>query len=118
MNINYRASIIIPTYNSQKTIEVCLSNIIDESKKLESEIIVIDDNSSDKTIEIIKENEFAISLMVLFAALHFISFKQGNLAEKISKFKLRFWVLFLAVIFLSIALFYVGSAQEFIYFEF
>ena len=76
------------------------------------------DFATTKTIEIIKENEFAISLMVLFAALHFISFKQGNLAEKISKFKLRFWVLFLAVIFLSIALFYVGSAQEFIYFEF
>ena len=55
MNINYRASIIIPTYNSQKTIEVCLSNIIEESKKLESEIIVIDDNSSDQTIEIVKK---------------------------------------------------------------
>ena len=55
MNINYGASIIIPTYNSQKTIEVCLSNIIEESKKLESEIIVIDDNSSDQTIEIIKK---------------------------------------------------------------
>ena len=55
MNINYRASIIIPTYNSQKTIEVCLSNITEESKKLESEIIVIDDNSSDQTIEIVKK---------------------------------------------------------------
>jgi D-alanyl-lipoteichoic acid acyltransferase DltB (MBOAT superfamily) len=76
------------------------------------------DFATAKTIEIIRENEFAISLMILFAALHFISFKQGNLAEKISKFKLRFWVLFLATIFLPIALFYVGSAQEFIYFEF
>ena len=76
------------------------------------------DFATTKTIEIIRENEFAISLMVLFAALHFISFKQGNLAEKISKLKLRFWVLFLAAIFLPIALFYVGSAQEFIYFEF
>lgn len=55
MNINYSASIIIPTYNSQKTIEACLSNIIEESKKLESEIIVIDDNSSDQTIEIVKK---------------------------------------------------------------
>ena len=55
MNINYRASIIIPTYNSQKTIEACLSSIIEESKKLESEIIVVDDNSSDQTIEIAKK---------------------------------------------------------------
>ena len=55
MDINYRVSIIVPTYNSQKTIEVCLSNIIEESKKFESEIIVIDDNSSDQTIEIVKK---------------------------------------------------------------
>ena len=55
MDINYSASIIIPTYNSQKTIEACLSNIIEESKKLDSEIIVIDDNSSDQTIEIVKK---------------------------------------------------------------
>ena len=76
------------------------------------------DFATDKTIEIIMENEFAISLMILFATLHFISFKQGNLAEKISGVRLRYWVLFLAGIFLPIALFYVGSAQEFIYFEF
>ena len=76
------------------------------------------DFATDKTIEIIMENEFAISLMILFATLHFISFKQGNLAEKISGIRLRYWVLFLAGIFLPIALFYVGSAQEFIYFEF
>lgn len=55
MNINYRVSIIIPTYNSQKTIEKCLSNIIEESKKFESEIIVVDDNSRDQTIEIVKK---------------------------------------------------------------
>ena len=76
------------------------------------------DFATDKTIEIIMENEFAISLMILFATLHFISFKQGNLAEKISSIRLRYWVLFLVGIFLPIALFYVGSAQEFIYFEF
>ncbi len=55
MNINYSTSIIIPAYNSQKTIEKCLNNIIKESKKLESEIIVVDDNSSDETIEIVKK---------------------------------------------------------------
>ena len=55
MSINYRVSIIIPTYNSQKTIEKCLSNIIEESKKFESEVIVVDDNSRDQTIEIVKK---------------------------------------------------------------
>ena len=33
MDINYSASIIIPAYNEQETIEECLSNIIEESKK-------------------------------------------------------------------------------------
>ena len=55
MNINYRASIIIPTYNEQETIGECLSNIIEESKKFDSEIIVVDDNSSDQTIEIVEK---------------------------------------------------------------
>ena len=64
------------------------------------------------------ENEFALALMILFAVLHFISFKQKNLAEKISKIKLHYWLLLLIGMFLPIALFYVGSPQEFIYFEF
>ena len=34
--------IIIPTYNEQETIGECLSNIIEESKKFDSEIIVVD----------------------------------------------------------------------------
>ena len=55
MNINYSASIIIPTFNSQKTVEACLNSIVEESKKLESEIIVVDDNSNDQTIEIVKK---------------------------------------------------------------
>ena len=55
MDINYSASIIIPAYNSQKVIAECLSNIIEESKKFDSEIIVVDDNSSDQTIEIVEK---------------------------------------------------------------
>ena len=55
MDINYSASIIIPAYNEQETIEECLSNIIEESKKFDSEIIVVDDNSSDQTIEIVEK---------------------------------------------------------------
>ncbi len=51
----YRTSIIIPTYNSEETIEPCLEKIINESKNFESEIIVVDDNSNDKTVEIVKK---------------------------------------------------------------
>ena len=54
MNYTYAVSIIIPSYNSEKTIKNCLDKIIIESKRLKSEIIVVDDCSTDKTKEIIK----------------------------------------------------------------
>ena len=79
--------------------------------------ILLDFNTS-QTIEIIKNNEFPILLLILFAFLHYISYKKGNLSERISKLKLRYWILFLFCIVLPISLFYVGSAQEFIYFQF
>jgi glycosyltransferase involved in cell wall biosynthesis len=53
---NYlNVSIIIPVYNSEKTIKNTLNKIINEASKLTSEIIVIDDNSTDNSIKIIKE---------------------------------------------------------------
>jgi len=79
---------------------------------------VILDFTTSQTIEIINENEFAILLIILFVILHYVSYRLGNLPEKISKLKLRYWVLFLIFIILPISLFYVGSAQEFIYFQF
>ena len=51
----YRTSIIIPAYNSEETMEVCLEKVINESKNFESEIIVVDDNSNDRTAEIVKK---------------------------------------------------------------
>ena len=54
MNSEYTVSIIIPAYNSEKTIKACLEKVTKESKQLKSEIIVVDDSSTDKTTEIIK----------------------------------------------------------------
>ncbi len=51
----YRTSIIIPAYNSVETIEPCVEKVINESKNFESEIIVVDDNSNDRTAEIVKK---------------------------------------------------------------
>lgn len=46
-------SVIIPTWNSEKTIQSCLRSVINqESKKLE--IIVIDDCSRDNTVKIVR----------------------------------------------------------------
>ena len=54
MNSEYTVSIIIPAYNSEKTIRSCLEKVTKESELLKSEVIIVDDCSTDQTIEIIK----------------------------------------------------------------
>ena len=46
-----KLSIIIPTYNCQKYIDKCLSSVVDSG----NEIIVINDGSTDETIDILKK---------------------------------------------------------------
>ena len=48
-------SIIIPVYNGQKTILRCIENIVKKNKKINKEIIVINDGSTDDTSKIIKK---------------------------------------------------------------
>lgn len=48
-------SFIIPSYNTQKTIEKCISSLVNQNYPKDSyEIIAVDNNSSDKTAAIIK----------------------------------------------------------------
>lgn len=51
---NPKVSIIIPVYNAKKFIQPCLTNCITQTLK-EIEIIVIDDKSTDNTVDIVKE---------------------------------------------------------------
>ncbi|WP_289053045.1 glycosyltransferase family 2 protein [Carboxylicivirga marina] len=46
-------SIIILTYNSELCIQPCLESVLNECSSMQSEIIVVDNNSSDSTKEII-----------------------------------------------------------------
>lgn len=52
--INTKISVIIPAYNSEKTIESCLNSVIHQNYK-NYEIIVVDNNSTDITKKIIKD---------------------------------------------------------------
>jgi len=52
--MNQTISVVIPAYNSEKTIYKCLKAIKEQTLK-SLEIIVVDDSSSDKTAEISKE---------------------------------------------------------------
>ena len=49
-----KVSIIIPVYNGEKTLRQCLSSVLNQSYK-DYEVIVIDNNSTDKTKNMIKE---------------------------------------------------------------
>jgi len=55
--VTYKISIIVPAYNSEKTIKKSLELILLEATKLQSEIIVVDDKSTDNTAEIVKKFE-------------------------------------------------------------
>ena len=54
-------SIIVLTYNSEKYIAKCLDAIIENSSK-KDEIIVIDNNSTDNTLDILKKYKKDIRL--------------------------------------------------------
>ena len=51
---NMKLSIIIVTYNSEKYIRQCIDSIINSDIKVEYEICIIDNNSSDNTILLVK----------------------------------------------------------------
>ncbi len=48
-------SIIVPAYNEEKTIGKCLESILNQDYKGKTEIIVVNDGSSDRTAEIISK---------------------------------------------------------------
>ncbi len=56
MGILQKVTVIIPVYNRQETIERCLESVIHQTYS-NLEILVIDDGSTDKTPEILKEYE-------------------------------------------------------------
>ncbi len=55
-----KISIIIPAYNEEKYIRECLKHITDQIEPAD-EVIVVNNNSTDKTVEIIKE--FPVTLV-------------------------------------------------------
>ncbi|MFA5175675.1 MAG: glycosyltransferase family 2 protein [Candidatus Nanoarchaeia archaeon] len=51
-----KVSIILPTYNNEKTIDECLKNIFEQNfSKKDFEVLIIDGGSTDKTLEIVKK---------------------------------------------------------------
>ena len=93
--------------------------VVDLNEMLYSmEKFVFWDFQTSETIQVILSHKVSFILILLFGILHFISYKKVNLAEIISKFKLRYWVLFLTIIIFLIVFFYDGNPEAFIYFQF
>ncbi|HYL66131.1 MAG TPA: MBOAT family O-acyltransferase [Nitrosopumilaceae archaeon] len=70
------------------------------------------------TIPFLSSHKIPFMFMILFISLHYISYKKINLPEKISNYKLRYWIVFLVAITLLILLFFDGKPEDFIYFKF
>lgn len=50
-----KVSIIIPVYNTGKHIERCLNSIVNQTKKIDLEVIIINDGSTDDSENIVKQ---------------------------------------------------------------
>lgn len=73
-------SIAIVTYNNSNVIKKCLDSIFETIKNLKFELIIVDNSSSDDTIEIIENNFKNIKLIqnnknIGFSAAHNIAIK-------------------------------------------
>ena len=66
----------------------------------------------------ILEHKFPLFLMMLFLIIHYISFRNPKMLDKISNLRLTYWVIFLIIVFTSIIFFYDANPRDFIYFRF
>jgi len=74
--------------------------------------------STSSFIETIKSFEIPVMLIGLFIVLHYLSYRKQNMVEWVSNLKTMHWFLFSTICGLLIVLFYGGTPNEFIYFEF
>ena len=78
---------------------------------------IILDFATESTLQMMSHNKIPIILIVVFFILNYISYKT-NIIEKISKAKLKYWLIFLITIMVSILFLYDTAPQDFIYFRF
>lgn len=55
-----KVSVVIPVYNEEKYIKTCLNHVTNQEEPAD-EILVVDNNSTDKTVEIVKQ--FPVTLL-------------------------------------------------------
>lgn len=60
-----QVSVVVPAYNEEKSIKETLESLIDQDTDLDYEVVLIDNNSTDKTVEIAKPFQKRINLRVI-----------------------------------------------------
>jgi len=76
------------------------------------------DFQTDGISSFVLEHKFPICLMILFVILHFVSYNNSNLRQRIASLKLSHWIIFLTIIITAIIFFYDANPRDFIYFKF
>lgn len=74
-------SVVIVTYNSEEYIKKCLESVFDKLPK-GTQVIVVDNASNDKTVDIIEENFSKVNLIIQSVNLGFS--KANNLGAKVA----------------------------------
>lgn len=84
--INYtpKVSVIIPVYNVEEYLRECLDSVVNQTLK-EIEIICVDDGSTDKSLEILKEYAKKDNRISVFAQSHIGTGKCRNIALSVVK---------------------------------
>lgn len=80
-NKNIDASIVIPAFNEEAYIKACLESISKLETKLNFEVILVDNNSTDKTVEVAQKFANGINLRIIKES------KQGRGAARAIGFK-------------------------------
>ena len=76
------------------------------------------DFQTDGISSFVLEHKLPLCLMILFVILHFISYNNSNLRQRIADLKLSYWIIFLTIIIVAIIFFYDANPRDFIYFKF
>lgn len=64
-NVLPTVSVVIPAYNEEKTLGSCLDSLVKQNTKIPFEVIVVDNNSTDKTVEIVKTYVRKLDLTII-----------------------------------------------------
>jgi len=59
----FECSIIIVNYNGRQFLEPCLTSVMDETRKIDAEVILVDNNSSDGSCDLVAEQFLWVKLI-------------------------------------------------------